>query len=87
VKSILIKIDGSTEEITPENGDKFSLKEMQKYVGGLIETVPLFQENGSHMFVNEEGLLQNLTYNATASMMAGQPLVGPAIVVDRSHMS
>lgn len=37
---LLIKPDGSITTVTPANGKKFTLDEMQKLVGGYIEHIP-----------------------------------------------
>ena len=46
-------------------GDAFSLEELQKYVGGLIEVVPL--DGHTVMVVNEEGKLNGLPVNRAAT--------------------
>jgi hypothetical protein len=40
------------EEVKPANGKKFSLQELQKFVGGYIEYVPLSRPIA---YCNEEG--------------------------------
>lgn len=49
----LIKTDGSEKEISPKNGTDFSLEELQKYVDGYIEIIPM--DDGNILVVNEEG--------------------------------
>ncbi len=72
--------DGST--VHPADGKKFTLEELQGYVGGYIELVRLPRGNGrATMYANEEGLLFGLAVNTEASAVAGQTLVGPVIVV------
>ena len=56
-----------------------TLEECQEFVGGLIAIVPLM--DGSQMIVNEDGLLLKLPHNDKASQMAGQDLVGNALVL------
>lgn len=56
-----------------------TLEEMQKFVGGLIELVPLL--SGDQLIVNEEGLIHQLPYNESASLLAGQVIVGDAMVL------
>ena len=75
----LIKVDGEITELQPRNGEYFELEEMQGYVEGLIE--PVYLPDGTIILVNEEGLLQNMGLNLTATLMAGFPLVGPALHV------
>ena len=49
----LIKADGTETEVKPADGVKFTLEEMQKYVGGCIEIIDL--PSGEVLIVNEEG--------------------------------
>lgn len=51
---MIYKENGEYENYSPE-GKKFTLKELQKAVGGLIEFVELY--DGTSLVVNEEGLL------------------------------
>ena len=72
-----LKLEGRTHEtIDIEN----TLEALQKAVGGYIETVRLRVDNAV-MIVNEEGLLLGLPFNAVASALAGQTIVGVALVV------
>lgn len=72
-----LKLEGRTHEtIDIEN----TLEALQKAVGGYIETVRLRVDNAV-MIVNEEGLLLGLPFNAAASALAGQTIVGAALVV------
>ena len=72
-----LKLEGRKhEKIDIEN----TLEALQEAVGGYIETVRLRVDNAV-MIVNEEGLLLGMPYNATASALAGQPIVGTAVVV------
>src|ERR1035437_8921646 len=67
--ALLYKTDLSVEEIKPANGRYFKLEEMQAYVGGLIEIVPLDGEGleDKLLVVNEEGKLENLPLNLFAT--------------------
>ena len=56
MKARLIKEDGRLTEIEPKNGTDFKLKELQDYIGGLIEIVYL--PNEFILIVDEEGLLK-----------------------------
>ena len=72
-----LKLEGRTHEtIEIEN----TLEALQKAVGGYIETVRLRVDNAV-MIVNEEGLLLGLPFNAVASALAGQTIVGVALAV------
>ncbi len=68
-RALLYKTDFSVEEIKPDNGRYFKLEEMQKYVGGLIEIIPLDGEGleDKLLVVNEEGKLINLPFNLFAT--------------------
>lgn len=63
-----IKADGTITEVHPAKGKKFSLKELQGFVGGYIELVTT-RTPVRHMYVNEEGMLDNLPYNAAATAL------------------
>ena len=80
-------------KVFPANGKEITLDELQEYVGGLIEPVPISrdiagsEENWREMYVNEEGLLNNLKVNPTASILSGRTIVGDAIIVLESEVS
>ena len=61
----LITPNGKSTNVTPAN-NKFNYKELNKLVGGYIEIIRLNED--LVMVINEEGKLQNLPYNATATM-------------------
>lgn len=58
---------------------KVSLEDAQKFVGGYVEVVSLGKRQ---MLVNEEGLLIGLPVNPEASQLAGQMIVGNALVLE-----
>ena len=70
----VIYTDGTRDRIP----GKLSLSEMQGKVGGLIEMVHL--PDGQYLVVNEEGLIDGLPINETASMLAKRTIVGTAIL-------
>jgi len=55
-----------------------SLKEAQNAVGGLVQMLTV---QDGQLLVNEEGLILRLPSNPTASQMAGQPIVGNALLL------
>lgn len=59
-------------EITPANGQFWTLKELQTLVGGPIEAVYLNGgvRDGQTMYVHEEGLFAGLSVNHIASAIA-----------------
>ena len=63
----LIKTDGTQQEVHPVNGKRFSLEELQGFVGGLVELLDLGE---GVMWINEEGKLIDLPFNRTATRLA-----------------
>ena len=85
----IIKITGKHENIEPDNGKVFTLEELQKAVDGYIQIVlvNLGNYDGKLMIVNEEGKLKtDAKLNEEASRIAGQPVVGQVIVIDRAQI-
>ena len=72
------------EEIRAVNPslDDFTLAELQKYVGGLIQIVPVRDEDSHYdvLVVNEEGAFIDLPINIRATAYAGQMIVGEALL-------
>jgi hypothetical protein len=61
-RGTIYKTDGQVILVLPKDGKKFSLQELQTAVGGYIQMVqPL--DKRSQLYVNEEGLLENLPPN------------------------
>ena len=56
------------------------LATLQALVGGYIETVPLAGDLDGVMVVNEEGRIHGMSYNRQASALAGQTIVGTAVI-------
>jgi len=85
--AILIQPDGSTVAVFPDDGQSFSLDELQAHVGGYIENIRLPADttlNGytiRTMYVNEDGRMQNLEHNLNASTIAGTHIVGNALAL------
>jgi len=63
--------DFTIKEITPANGICFTLAELQGYVGGLIEILPLEEDELEDrlLVVHEEGKLLSLPYNIPATLI------------------
>lgn len=80
----LIKPDGTIHEVQPMNKQDFQLREIQQNVEGYFEIIHLPEDK--LMLVNEEGLLKQLQYNLIASMIAGQDIVGNALVCSSSEV-
>jgi hypothetical protein len=87
--SIIIKVNSQTVNIEPLNGSVFSLDELQKAVGGYIQILSITtgEYAGKLMVVDEEGLLKlNPVVNKTASLIAGQRIVGQVIIIDKDQI-
>ncbi len=66
MQSVIIMADGLLKKVDPANGKDFSLEELNEIVDGYIEILHI----GDKLLVcNEEGKLQNLQYNATATRL------------------
>lgn len=93
MNAVHIKHDGQEQEVSPKNGKKFTLQELQGFVGGYIEPIRL--KDGRIMLVNEEGRLKKLQPNRKATNIAIDSsfmyimldIVGDVIVLDESLMS
>ena len=58
-----------------------TLEEAQREVGGLVEMIRV---EGGQLLINEEGRLNGLPDNPTASEIAGQSIVGNALFLKGS---
>lgn len=69
--AVLMKVTGEIETVFPKNKKEFTLEELQGYVGGLIEIVPLPEKDGETLavIVNEEGKLEGLPTNQNATKL------------------
>ena len=76
--------DGSTEPMPElEARSPARLKQLQEAVGGYIEMIhghPMTPDRLA-LLVDEEGMLKGLAVNELGSMMAGQVIVGPLVIV------
>lgn len=76
--TVYIPVQGATIE------EKYrpTLARCQKYVGGYVTPVHLnFRGHKAVMYVDEEGLIHRQQKNPIASAIAGQLIVGPAVVL------
>jgi hypothetical protein len=80
-----IKASGEVVEVEPtitgKKKAKFTLDQLQEFVGGYIERVQIGPNRD--MICNEEGRLRGLKLNNKASSMAQQTIVGDVLVVER----
>ena len=82
----LIKSNGEVTVVTPVNGKKFTLEELQKLVGGYVAFT--FTRGGQRMAVNEDGVFMGLQLNKAAAGMhfQGVPIVGDVVVGDKKEL-
>lgn len=86
----VIQPDGTTVAVSPENGTHYTLEEMQEYVGGYIEIVPLpteLRKANVVMICDEEFLLKinpdeggNTMPNLKACMLSRDTIFGAVLV-------
>lgn len=84
----LIKTDGTQVAVAPGHGDKFTLEELQDFVGGYIELA--YKDEDMLIICNEEGKLHGLPINVVATTLwhekaswsYGDYLVGDVLVCD-----
>jgi hypothetical protein len=83
----VIKIDGTTISITPQNPKKgYSLQEMYRAIDtDMVQIVSTNQRN-TIMVCDEEAMFNNKSYNAMASMIAGQAILGDVIVCNTKNV-
>ena len=87
----IYKAHGEVINIEPRNGRDFSLSELQAIVSGYIEIVPL--KGNNIMVVNEEGKLNDLAINHTATRIyieanpyALDIIVGDVLICNRNQI-
>ena len=74
----IIKTDGTIVECNPADKHGFTLREMQKAVGGYIQQVGRYQNKS--IWADEEGLLKELPLNEIASRFCFRQIVGDVLV-------
>lgn len=85
-KTFILKSDDTVQIFKPLNGENFSLDEMQKAVGGLIQVVNI-PHTDLIMVINEEGVLFFLPKNHMASAIVRQDIVGNVIIMPSAMMN
>lgn len=86
--AVVIKENGTIQKIEPKNGEKFSLEELQKTVGGYIEIGRT--HDGDFLVMDEEGKLKGKGLNEKATelyqfdddFVVGDVLVCPTSMID-----
>jgi Domain of unknown function (DUF3846) len=74
----LYKTDGTTREVSSRNGRKYTLEELQEYVGGPIEWLEI---RAGKLIVNQEGKLMGLPFNLRATALSGHDIAGDALLI------
>lgn len=90
LRDVIIRPGGLVERISPKK-EFFTLEELQKLVGGMIQMISI--PGGITLVLNEEGKLLELDFNLTATslykgyLFEGDYLVGNVIVIDNKHLN
>lgn len=85
----LYHVNGKTDEVHPQNGDSFTLVEIQAYVEGYATRITLY--DGRWMYINEKAHPIGLPFNRQATRLSergrGTPLtiLGPALVLTKEE--
>ena len=88
MSDIIVTTTGGMKPVSPMNGEKYTLVEMQHYVGGNIECIVL---GAKMLIIDEEGKLKRKPVNRIATgwfLQAGNHdyIVGDAMLIDRTHI-
>ena len=76
----LIYPNGKLEDVQPNNGNVFTLEEIQGFVGGYIEIVKL--HDNALFVMNEDGKRENLSPNIPATSLAhGRQAIRPDDII------
>lgn len=86
--ALLLREDGTQNEVLPGNGKYFTLEELQTLVGGFIELV--YTHDGLLMYIDEEGKQKEKAVNTAATALyrygMHDPIVGTAIVGTKEEL-
>ena len=81
----VVRVNAQREPLALEGLTEFEiLRALQGAVGGYIQVLRLL--DGSIMVANEDGDLKNLPYNALASGLAGDQIVGDVVLMTAAEM-
>ncbi len=88
----ILYANGGAITVEPSNKLEFELEELQAYVGGLIELVPLDQNQ--YMVINEEGKHKGLPKNTMATEIAHARshiskldwIVGDVVIINKNQI-
>ena len=81
----LVTTEGEEKVITPDNGEVFTLKELQTHVGGWIEVVPQRVHPDKVYLCDEEGLLKGKDVNSVVSEIIDYPVVGDILIISHEE--
>lgn len=78
MRAVAIPVAGPLRLVDIDGG----LASLQQHVGGYVQTVPLpsVYQRLSTLWCDEDGQARSLPLNRTASRLAGQPILGPALL-------
>ena len=80
----LYKPNGPVAEVVPNNGETFTLEELQNHIGGYIELIRL--PRGLVAYCDEDGYAKRLPSNKRYNALYGRPVVGNVIVGTRKEL-
>jgi hypothetical protein len=75
----ILSVDGEVIEVQPADGREFTVAEMEKLVGGEFDLIRT--DMGASMAIDENARAKGLDLNRRASMMTGQFVIGPAVLL------
>ena len=81
----LITAEGEEKVVTPENGEVFTLKELQTLVGGWIEVVPQRVHPDKVYLCDEEGILKSKDINFSVTETIGFGVVGDILIISHEE--
>lgn len=76
---VIITTDGKLTPYNLPDGEKSALESLQGIVGGYIQVLPL--SDGQILVINEEGKLEGLEINLTATQLAKDVLAEDDFIV------
>ena len=82
---ILVTTDGEEIIVRHENGEVFTLNELQTLVGGLVEVVPQRVHPDKVYLCDEEGLLKDKEVNISVTETIDYPVVGDILIISHEE--
>jgi len=81
----LVTTEGKESVVMPENGEVFTLKELQTLVGGFIEVVPQRVHPDKVYLCDAEGLLKGKDVNSVVTETTDYPVVGDILIISHEE--